>query len=124
MGKPINQSYAEVDKCIWLVEETMEFASDALSPEAQYFDDISVIHQYASLGTILGIMPWNFPLWQTMRFAVPTLAAGNAIILKPAPNAYVSATITEEVFTEALGIENLFQVIPAEVDQVESVLAS
>ncbi len=72
MGKPISQSIAEVDKCIWLCEYYAENATGLLQPDIIDVEGINVLRRRDPLGPILGIMPWNFPIWQTLRYAIPS----------------------------------------------------
>jgi succinate-semialdehyde dehydrogenase/glutarate-semialdehyde dehydrogenase len=101
MGKPIRESRAEVEKCAWVCEYYAENAQDFLGKDIVKTDaDLSYV-SYEPLGTILGIMPWNFPFWQVFRFAVPTIMAGNTVLLKHASNVQISAGLIEEIFKEA-----------------------
>ena len=98
MGKPIKESEAEVEKCAWVCEYYAHNTADFLKNEPVETDaDISYVH-YEPMGTILGIMPWNFPFWQVFRFAVPTLMAGNTVVLKHASNVQISAQNIEKIF--------------------------
>ena len=86
MGKPVSQGVAEIEKCAWACDfyakNAVEFlADDLIETEA----DESFI-SYDPIGCVLAIMPWNFPFWQVIRFAAPTLTAGNTAILKHASN--------------------------------------
>lgn len=85
MGKPITESEAEVEKCAASNEKLAAQIPKWLAPER--VNDQAEIYVH-SLGVILGIMPWNFPLWQAVRFAVTTLASGNTVLIKPAPNVF------------------------------------
>ena len=101
MGKPLKESRAEVDKCALVCEYYAKNAKRFLSPEPAETDaDISYV-TFEPLGTILGIMPWNFPFWQVFRFAVPTLMAGNTVLLKHASNVQICARNIENLFTRA-----------------------
>ena len=101
MGKPLKESRAEVDKCALVCEYYAKNAKRFLSPEpAETEADISYV-TFEPLGTILGIMPWNFPFWQVFRFAVPTLMAGNTVLLKHASNVQICARNIENLFTRA-----------------------
>lgn len=86
MGKPLAEGRAEAEKCAWLCEYTAEhgprfLADDPVATEAAHS---AVSHR--PLGVVLAIMPWNFPFWQVFRCAVPAILAGNAVLLKHAPN--------------------------------------
>ncbi len=101
MGKPLAESKLEIEKCAWACDYYARNAAQFLRSEPVETDaDISYV-TYEPLGTILGIMPWNFPFWQVFRFAVPTLMAGNTILLKHASNIQICALKIEEVFTAA-----------------------
>ena len=84
MGKPVAQSEAELKKCIWLVDYITENAGTMLSPEQVKTEAKKTYIRFDPLGTILLIMPWNFPAWQVMRAAIPAMAAGNTVLLKHA----------------------------------------
>ena len=99
MGKPIAESGAEVEKCALVCEYYAENAEKFLAEETVTTDaDLSYI-RYEPMGTVLGIMPWNFPFWQVFRFAVPTLMAGNTVLLKHASNVQMCARHIENLFT-------------------------
>lgn len=101
MGKPIREALAEVDKCAWTArfyaEHAPEFLADRVveSPAARSWVG------YEPLGVVLAVMPWNFPLWQVVRFAAPALAAGNTALLKHAPSVTGCALAAQEVFRAA-----------------------
>lgn len=101
MGKPISESRAEIKKCAWVCEYYAENAERFLSPESVDTDADKSYVNYEPLGTVLGIMPWNFPFWQVFRFAVPTLVAGNTVLLKHSSNVQICARIIENIFSEA-----------------------
>ena len=84
MGKPVAQSEAEVKKCMWVVDYMIENAQSMLSPEPVKTDAKKSYVRFDPLGTILLIMPWNFPAWQVIRAAIPALTAGNTVLLKHA----------------------------------------
>jgi len=97
MGKPITAARAEVDKCVALCEQAPAMAMRALDDEHLVEDDVaSVVLQYEPLGTVLAIMPWNFPYWQALRFAVPGLLAGNGVLIKPAASVPGSARLLQQ----------------------------
>ena len=79
---------------------------------------------YQPLGVVLGIMPWNFPFWQVFRYAAPTLMAGNATLLKHAPNVCGCASALEKIFLEAGAPEGLFISVIIDTPAVEKVISS
>ncbi|MEI6738897.1 MAG: aldehyde dehydrogenase family protein [Gemmatimonadaceae bacterium] len=102
MGKPIMAARAEVDKCIALCTVAPTMATAALTDEVLRDDaDAFVVTRYAPLGVVLAIMPWNFPYWQALRLAVPTLLAGNGICIKPAPSVPGTALALARCFADA-----------------------
>ena len=123
MGKPYEQSKAEVEKCAWVCEYYVKNAANFLKPESIEADYKSTVVHYQPLGTILQIMPWNFPFWQVFRFAAPTLMAGNVTLLKHAPNVLGCAQLIQTVFEEAGFPRHIFQQVIASHEQVEEILA-
>jgi succinate-semialdehyde dehydrogenase/glutarate-semialdehyde dehydrogenase len=102
MGKPTAAALAEVDKCAQLCDWAAGAAADALADERPIDDALTTVRlSHRPLGVVLGIMPWNFPYWQALRLAVPTLLAGNGVLLKPAPSVPRSAGRLEHVLREA-----------------------
>src|SRR5439155_184808 len=82
MGKPITQAEAEVEKCAWVCEYFADHAERFLARRpAQTNARLSYV-AFEPLGVVLAVMPWNFPFWQVLRFAAPTLMAGNTAVLK------------------------------------------
>ncbi len=124
MGKPINQSISEIEKCILLCDFYASNAESFLSDEIIDTDADESFVSYDSLGCILGIMPWNYPFWQVMRFAVPTLTAGNTAILKHASNVTGCALLIQELFEKAGYPEGCFQTILTDHDTVEGLLGN
>ncbi|HEU5281872.1 MAG TPA: NAD-dependent succinate-semialdehyde dehydrogenase [Gammaproteobacteria bacterium] len=108
MGKPITQSRAEIQKCLLLIEHYIQYGEIYLKPKPLAPHALVC---YQPLGTIFGIMPWNFPLWQVFRFAVPTLMAGNTAILKHAPISTGCAYAIEALFQAAFAIKDVFRAI-------------
>ncbi len=126
MGKPISQARAEVQKCAkgcrFYAEHAEAFLAD--EPLARPAD-VGAAHAYVRhqpLGPVLAIMPWNFPLWQAMRFAAPALMAGNVGLLKHASNVPQSALFLEELFQRAGFPEGVFQTLLIGSEHVEAVL--
>ena len=122
MGKPIQQSIAEVEKCAWVCEYYSEYAEQFLTDELIKTDATKSYVSYQPLGVVLAVMPWNFPFWQVFRFAAPGLMAGNAGILKHSSNVSGCALAIEEVFKEAGFSENLFRTILVKSLQMDFVI--
>lgn len=121
MGKPISQSIAEIEKCIWVCEYYAKNAKEFLAPKFIETDAKKSYICYDSLGVILGVMPWNYPFWQVFRFAIPTLMAGNTVLLKHASNVMQSSKNIEKAFKHA-GLENIFQALIISSKKVESII--
>tara|TARA_R110000744_G_scaffold158546_1_gene274504 strand:+ start:264 stop:1625 length:1362 start_codon:yes stop_codon:yes gene_type:complete len=124
MGKPINQGISEIEKCTWACDfyakNAVRFlADDLIDTEA----DESFI-SYDPIGCVLAIMPWNFPFWQVIRFAAPTLTAGNTVILKHASNVTGCAMALQELFLSAGYPEGSFQTIIADHQKLESIIGN
>lgn len=109
MGKPIREARAEVEKCAVACDYFAEEGERLLAPEMILSDANESFVRFDPLGTVLAVMPWNFPFWQVVRFAAPALMAGNAGILKHASNVPGCARAMEEVFLEAGAPEGIFQ---------------
>ncbi|EPJ5576637.1 succinate-semialdehyde dehydrogenase [Citrobacter farmeri] len=101
MGKPITQARAEVAKSAALCDWYAEHGPAMLAAEPTQVENQQAVIEYRPLGTILAVMPWNFPLWQVLRGVVPILLAGNGYLLKPAPNVIGCAQIISQVFADA-----------------------
>ncbi len=123
MGKPLKQAAAEVEKCAWACDYYAEHAGKMLASETVETDARKSSISYRPLGVVLAVMPWNFPLWQTFRFAAPNLMAGNAGLLKHAENVTGVALATEDLLRRAGFPEGLFQTLVIETTQVEQVIA-
>jgi len=119
MGKPIHESMAEVKKCADLCLFYSANFEKYLLPKTL---NEKAIVQYEPLGVIFGIMPWNFPFWQVFRFVIPTILAGNTVIIKHAPNTPQCAISIANLFIK-VGFPNaVCQSIFIAVDQVESII--
>lgn len=102
MGKPLKEAVAEIEKCAKLCAFYAENAPAWLEEETIPTEASNSYVSYEPLGVVLGIMPWNFPFWQVMRFAVPALAAGNVALLKHAPNVPQCALAIQDLFQKSL----------------------
>lgn len=122
MGKPILQSYAEVEKCAWVCEYYAENVEQFLQDKIINTDASKSFVAYKPLGVVLAVMPWNFPYWQVFRFSAPALAAGNGAILKHASNVSGCALDIENIYNEA-GIPNgAFQTLLIESSRVNKII--
>lgn len=101
MGKPIVEAEAEVNKCALACEHYADHAAEYLAEAPVDTESLESYVAYEPLGTILAIMPWNFPFWQVFRAGAPTLMAGNGMVLKHASNVPQSALACEEVIRDA-----------------------
>ena len=111
MGKPIRQSLAEVEKCAWVCDYYAEHAEVFLRDELIPTEFRKSFVSFEPLGVVASIMPWNFPFWQVMRFAVPALTAGNVGVLKHSSVCLGSALNLERAFLDAGFPENVFQAV-------------
>ncbi|SDQ82981.1 succinate-semialdehyde dehydrogenase / glutarate-semialdehyde dehydrogenase [Chryseobacterium soldanellicola] len=121
MNKPISQSIAEVEKCALMLNYYAD-AENVLKPEtvdSEY--NYSEIH-FIPKGVILGVMPWNFPFWQVLRFAVPAILSGNTVVLKHASICFGSGNAIEEVLLEAGFPVGVFQNLEIGHKDVKEVL--
>ena len=123
MGKPIHQALAEIEKCTSICHFYAENAKQVLSDKTIETPFSNSIVQFAPLGIVLGIMPWNFPFWQVFRYAIPALVAGNTVLLKHAPNVPQCANALEQLFIDAQFPEYSFQNIFASNKQVGQIIA-
>ncbi len=111
MGKPLKESIPEVEKCAWAADYFAENAVRFLADEHIKTEAWDSYVSFEPLGVVGSIMPWNFPFWQVARFAVPAMAAGNAIVVKPASQCQGSGMKLAEAATEAGIPEGVFQVV-------------
>lgn len=111
MGKPVTQGRSEAEKCAWVCEYYADNAAEFLAPERIESDASESFVVYRPLGTVLAIMPWNFPFWQVFRFAAPTLMAGNTALLKHASNVSECALAIEGIFRDAGFPDNVFRTL-------------
>ncbi len=124
MGKIISESRAEVEKCAWLCEYYAEHTESMLQTEYFETDGSKSYVRFDPVGVIYAIMPWNFPFWQVLRFAVPTIMAGNTAILKHAPNVTGCSLSIEKLFTDAGFPDSVFRSLIIPVELSESVIAN
>lgn len=122
MGKTLRESEAEIEKCAvtieYYVENVTHFLEDWVIPIRTHESFVS----YEPIGTILAVMPWNFPFWQALRFAIPTLLAGNVGVLKHASNVMGCAEAMERLFLESGFPEGVFQNLVVGSGAVSSII--
>jgi succinate-semialdehyde dehydrogenase / glutarate-semialdehyde dehydrogenase len=122
MGKPIAEGRGEVEKCAWVCEYYAEHSETFLGDEPAQSDGSRAYVGFRPLGTILAVMPWNFPFWQVFRFAAPALMAGNAGVLKHSSNVPRCALAIEEVFVNAGFPADVFRTLMIGSGQVDAVI--
>ncbi len=125
MGKTLAAGKVEVGKCAAGCRYYAEHGAALLADEPADADAVKAVQAYARyqpIGPVLAVMPWNFPLWQAMRFAAPALMAGNVGLLKHASNVPQSALFLEELFRRAGFPADVFQTLLIGSGQVETVL--
>lgn len=126
MGKPISQARGEALKCVknmrFYAREAENFLADEVLGDPSAVNASAAWSRYEPLGVILAVMPWNFPLWQVMRFAAPALMAGNAGILKHASNVPLSATYLHTLFTRGGFPEGSFSAVMVSSHKVNALV--
>jgi succinate-semialdehyde dehydrogenase/glutarate-semialdehyde dehydrogenase len=122
MGKLFRDSVAEIEKCALGCRYYAENAERFLEDEAAQTKARRSYLHYEPMGTVLAIMPWNFPFWQVFRFASPALMGGNVGILKHAGNVPQCALAIEQLFCRAGFDEGIFQTLLIEAEQAEKVI--
>jgi len=117
MGKPIAAGEAEVEKCAGACDFFAENAASFLAQRQIQSDASRSYVRFDPLGPVLAIMPWNFPIWQVIRFAAPALMAGNVALLKHAPNVPGCALAIEQIFADAKFPPGVFSTLLIEDNQ-------
>ncbi|MFK4752784.1 MULTISPECIES: NAD-dependent succinate-semialdehyde dehydrogenase [Oceanospirillaceae] len=107
MGKPIREGLAEVEKAAWCTEHYAEQAAVYLDSESIESDAVQSYVTYQPLGAVLGILPWNAPLWLAFRFLAPALMAGNTCVMKHDPNVQGCAQLIETVFDDVCAVNKV-----------------
>ncbi|MCB0411935.1 MAG: NAD-dependent succinate-semialdehyde dehydrogenase, partial [Bdellovibrionales bacterium] len=122
MGKTLKEAIAEIEKCHRLIAFYEKNFKELFSEKSVSEKGLEADVVLEPLGTIVGVMPWNFPYWQVFRFAVPTILAGNTVLLKHAANTLGCAQSIEKLFKEADAPEGLFAHIIASHDDIKTLL--
>lgn len=123
MGKPFAQAKGEVAKCAAAFRWFAEHAEALLADREVAVDASRALVTYQPLGPVLAIMPWNFPLWQVVRFLAPAVMVGNVGLLKHAPSVPRTALLLEDLFRRAGAPDGLLQALLIGTDQVPAVIA-
>src|SRR5262245_10874422 len=122
MGKILSEAEAEIEKCAneadWYAEHGPQIMADEPAPTGT----VNAYVSYLPLGPILAVMPWNFPIWQLTRMAIPTMLAGNAVLVKHSANTQRSSLEFERVMLEAGFPEGAFQNLIIKRDDVVNVI--
>ncbi len=111
MGKAVRESVAEVEKCAWCAEFFAEQGPRWLRPDRVKTEARASFVRFDPYGVVGSIMPWNFPMWQIVRFGIPALMAGNVHIVKPASYSPLTALGLQEAFREADAPQDIFQAV-------------
>lgn len=123
MGKPISQGEAEIDKCTWVCQYYAEHGVEFLKDEHIQTEAQQSFVRHQPLGTVLAIMPWNFPFWQLFRFAAPALIGGNTILLKHSPNTQACAKAIVKLFDELELPKGFIQNLCIDLEDTQQVIA-
>ena len=124
MGKAIKESRSEIDKCAWTIEYYADNGKIFTSDEVVNTDARKSVIIFEPLGVIGSIMPWNFPYWQALRFAAPSLMAGNTIVLKPASATMQCGIEIEKTFINAGIPRGIFQTLIGDSSIAETLIDS
>lgn len=108
MGKPLGEAAGELEKSAVTATYYADHASRLLGDERVEIDGADVWVSYEPVGLVLAVMPWNFPVWQVMRFALPAVTAGNGVLLKHSPNVTGCALALQHLFADAGLPDHLF----------------
>ncbi|ANN65307.1 NAD-dependent succinate-semialdehyde dehydrogenase [Bordetella bronchialis] len=122
MGKPISEAIAEVEKCAINCDYYADEAERLLAPEVVASNATHSKVVFDPLGTVLAVMPWNYPFWQVMRFAAPALLAGNTAVLKHANNVPQCAVALAKVFERADAPRGLFSTLLVDSSRVRRLI--
>lgn len=122
MGKTLRSGVGEIEKCAWVCNYYADNTEKFLAPEMIETEARISKVVYRPLGIVLAVMPWNFPYWQVFRFAAPALMAGNAGLLKHAPNVCGSSFVIEEIFRDAGFPHDLFRSLLIDIEETSRVI--
>ncbi|MBT8250693.1 MAG: NAD-dependent succinate-semialdehyde dehydrogenase, partial [Acidimicrobiia bacterium] len=122
MGKPVRAGRGEVEKCAWACRHYADHAEEYLADISIDTENSKSYAHHSPLGVILAVMPWNFPLWQVVRFAAPAIMAGNGALLKHATSVTGSALALDEIFNHDQLPEGLFRTLVVPSSRVAGIL--
>ena len=122
MGKVIKESRSEVEKCAWAMEYFADNGKIFTTDEVINADARKTVVAFEPIGVIASIMPWNFPYWQALRFAAPSLMAGNTTVLKPASATMQCGIEIEKTFHKAGLPDGIFQTLIGDSRIVETLI--
>ena len=122
MGKILPEAEAEVEKCAWEADWYAEHGPQMFADAPAATGRVDAYVSYLPLGPILGIMPWNFPLWQATRMGIPTLLAGNPVLVKHSPNTQRSSLELERMMLESGFPEGVFQNLILRTEDIVNVI--
>ena len=122
MGKTLAEAEAEVEKCAWEADWYAEHGPQMFADAPAATGRVEAYVSYLPLGPILGIMPWNFPLWQATRMGIPTLLAGNVVLVKHSPNTQRSSLELERMMLESGFPEGVFQNLILKTEDIVNVI--
>ena len=124
MGKAIKEARSEVEKCAWAIDYFADNGQILTNDEVVNTDARKSVIKFQPIGVIGSIMPWNFPYWQALRFAAPSLMVGNTIVLKPASATTQCGIEIERTFRKAGVPEGVFKTLVGDSSIAESLIDS
>jgi succinate-semialdehyde dehydrogenase/glutarate-semialdehyde dehydrogenase/succinyl-CoA reductase len=124
MGKAIKEARSEVEKCAWAIDYFADNGQILTNDEVINTDARKSVIKFQPIGVIGSIMPWNFPYWQALRFAAPSLMVGNTIVLKPASATMQCGIEIERIFRKAGVPEGVFKTLVGDSSIAESLIDS
>jgi succinate-semialdehyde dehydrogenase/glutarate-semialdehyde dehydrogenase/succinyl-CoA reductase len=124
MGKAIKEAGSEVEKCAWVIEYYADNGQIFSTDEVVNTDARKTVIKFQPIGVVGSIMPWNFPYWQALRFAAPSLMIGNTIVLKPASATMQCGIEIEKTFIKAGIPEAVFQTLVGDSSIAETLIDS
>ncbi|MCL4111318.1 UNVERIFIED_CONTAM: hypothetical protein GTU68_034031 [Idotea baltica] len=122
MGKVLSQSKKEIEKCAWICRYYADHSRHFLKNQMVKTEASKSYVTFQPMGVILAVMPWNFPFYQVIRFAAPTIMAGNTGVLKHASNVQGCALALENMFIEAGFPEGVFSNLNIRASQVKKII--